>query len=397
MTDLLDKALTVKELRAQLARRTLPLNDLLPHQIPPAGEWEGWIIQAGRGSGKTAGLAKYVTDHADGPPCIKGAMPHKMALIAPTVGDAVESADRHPICIRSLNPGGRLQVKPGGTIFTFPNGSEMKLFGVHTRDDVERLRAGGNNCLVWVEELAAWRYIEDGWDQMQFGLRIGPRPHWVGSSTPKNRAKFREIITDPKVAVTRAHTDDNPHLMPSFRERSGPHVRRYYESPPGDGRGTPGRSRRRPLEAVSGSMNTGSGRKGRSARSWSGSTRKAPPNPARPGSSPPVGQSVPAPAGRTSRGFRTRSSSRTPLLPPPRTGGRAEPIAVFELTEADRIAAERNFGGDMVEITLPHRLVVRPGEPRQRLEREGDQGGTRRSLVRAGPGTSCGSVPRVGG
>src|SRR3546814_690371 len=129
MTFSLSKAEEVKRLRLELATRSLPLRDLLPHQTPPLGDWEGWLIQAGRGTGKTAGLAKYITDHVNGPRCIQGSMPHKMALIAPTVGDAVESADRHPVCLRSLSPGGRLQVKPGGTIFTWPNGSEIKLFG----------------------------------------------------------------------------------------------------------------------------------------------------------------------------------------------------------------------------------------------------------------------------
>jgi phage terminase large subunit-like protein len=164
-------------------------------------------------------MAQYVTDHVNGERCIKGDMPHKMALIAPTLGDAVESADRHPVCLRTLNPKGKLQTKPGGTIFTFENGSEIKLFGTYSRRDVDHLRAGGNNCLVWVEELAAWPELGEAWDQMQLGLRIGPHPHWVGSSTPKSRPKFREIVTDSHHHITRAHTDDNPYLEESYHQR----------------------------------------------------------------------------------------------------------------------------------------------------------------------------------
>lgn len=196
-----------------------PLRELEPHQQPPDEIDEGWLIQAGRGAGKTAAMAQYVTDHVNGEPCIKGDMPHKMALIAPTLGDAVESADRHPVCLRTLNPDGKLQTKPGGTIFTFANGAEIKLFGTYSRRDVDHLRAGGNNCLVWVEELAAWPELGEAWDQMQLGLRIGPHPHWVGSSTPKSRPKFRQIVKDPHHHITRAHTDDNPHLDASYRQR----------------------------------------------------------------------------------------------------------------------------------------------------------------------------------
>jgi len=196
-----------------------PLQTLLDYQMPPDVIEDGWLIQAGRGSGKTAGIAKYVSDHASGPACIQGDMGHKMALIAPTLGDAVESADRHPICLRTLNPGGRLLTKPGGTIFIFSNGAEIKLFGTNSRRDVEHLRAGGNNCLVWVEELAAWPELDEGWDQMQLGLRIGPHPHWVGSSTPKNRPKFREVVLEPRHHITRATSDDNIYLHASYRER----------------------------------------------------------------------------------------------------------------------------------------------------------------------------------
>lgn len=219
MTSTLDDLTRLLELVEGRDSDALPLTRLLPHQQPPEGLWDGWLIQAGRGAGKTAAMAKYVTDHVNGPPCIKGEMGHKMALIAPTIGDAVESADRHPVCLRSLSPAGKLRQRPGGTIFSWPNGSEMKLFGVHTSEDVDRLRAGGNNCLVWVEELAIWKQLESGWDQMQLGLRIGPHPHWVGSSTPKRRKKFREIVEDAGVVRTYAHTDDNPHLEESFAQR----------------------------------------------------------------------------------------------------------------------------------------------------------------------------------
>ena len=51
-----------------------------------------WLLEAGRGAGKTATAAQYVKEHLDGPPCISKALPHRVALIAPTLGDAIESA-----------------------------------------------------------------------------------------------------------------------------------------------------------------------------------------------------------------------------------------------------------------------------------------------------------------
>jgi len=210
------------------AQGAFVFDHLHPHQQPPAGtpgkDWDGWLIQAGRGSGKTAAIAKYVTDHVEGPPCIPGKMPHKMALIAPTIGDAVESADRHPVCLTSIRPDAHLRQRTGGTIVEWANGSEMKLFGTNSRRDIDRLRAGGNNCLVWVEELAAWPYIADAWDQMQFGLRTGPNPHWVGSTTPKPHPAYAAIVEDARVMVHYASTKDNPHLDPMFYDRL---IKRY--------------------------------------------------------------------------------------------------------------------------------------------------------------------------
>jgi phage terminase large subunit-like protein len=215
LTDLRER----RERILELVAAKLPLKEVDDYQLPPSLPWDGWVFQAGRGSGKTAAMADYITKHVRGPACIPGVMPHKMALVAPTIGDAVESAARHPICLKTLTPSGRLQSKAGGTIFTWPGGSEIKLFGVHTKEDVERLRAGGNNCLVWAEELAAWRYLDEGYDQMQMGLRIGPHPHWVGSTTPKRRKKYVEIVGTPGIKRTYATTDDNKHLDKSVRER----------------------------------------------------------------------------------------------------------------------------------------------------------------------------------
>lgn len=333
-------------------RRSLPLTSLLPHQTPPDPIDEGWLIQGGRGSGKTAAIAEYVTRHVDGPPCIPGAMPHKMALIAPTLGDAVESADRHPICLRTLNPGAPgLQTKAGGTIFTFTNRSEMKLFGVNTRRDVDHLRAGGNNCLVWVEELAAWPEIEEGWDQMQFGLRIGPHPHWVGSSTPKRRPKFVEIITDPHNTITRATTDDNPYLQEGFRER----LHRMY------GGTTKGRQEigGELLDEVEGAA---------WKRAWIDASRERT-APALASVSVGVDPQGSAETGMTGVVVAGRTKGNCPCgenldklphayvledasISSSPDGWARTTVAAYDRHTADRIAAERNFGGDMVESTI---------------------------------------------
>lgn len=192
----------------------------LPHQVPPPGDWLGWMLLAGRGAGKTEACASYVVKHVNGPACLTGPVPHWGAIIAPTLGDAATACYSGPAGIRHFSPEAVLSQKIGGQLITWPNGSQFKLYGAREPDDVERLRAGGNTCLVWAEEIAAWRYLEEAWDQMKFGLRVGPKPRWIGSSTPKPRPLIKKLDKGEvkNVVVTRATMYDNPFLPQHIRD-----------------------------------------------------------------------------------------------------------------------------------------------------------------------------------
>lgn len=188
----------------------------LPHQIPPEGnDWYLWLLLAGRGAGKTDACANYVNKHVMGPPCFKNG--HRIAIIAPTLSDGVDACVNGPSGLKAHNPNIKLVQALGGTMVKWPDGSEAKLFGAHNPDDVERLRAGGNRCLAWLEELAAWRYLEESYQHMRYGLRLGPRPHAVASTTPKPRKALMKLMEDPTTVVTGASTDQNPHLDSSVK------------------------------------------------------------------------------------------------------------------------------------------------------------------------------------
>lgn len=191
-----------------------------PHQVAPPGDWYGWLLLAGRGAGKTAACSAYISDHVNGPACLPGVVPHWVGIIAPTLGDAVTACFEGPSGIRHRDHGARLVQAPGGTVIRWPNGSQAKLFGAHTPDDVERLRAGGNICVAWMEELAAWRHMEACWDQLRFGLRSGKRPHWVASTTPKPKPLIKKMVEGKIQNVVRTHATmyDNPHLEQHVKE-----------------------------------------------------------------------------------------------------------------------------------------------------------------------------------
>lgn len=119
----------------------------LPHQVPPPPGFFGWLLMAGRGAGKTDACARYVHEHVYGPPCLPGPVPHWIGIIAPTLGDAATSCYAGPSGLRVHSPEAKMTTVQGGTVIRWPNGSEAKIFGAHSPEDVERLRSGGNRSL----------------------------------------------------------------------------------------------------------------------------------------------------------------------------------------------------------------------------------------------------------
>lgn len=196
------------------------------YQTPPPddGDWLHWALIGGRGTGKTDAGAHVVNTHALSPPCAPhypGG--HHIAIIAPTLGDALESCVNGPSGLKMHNRGIRVVQGMGGAHVRWPNGAEAKLFGAYTPEDVERFRSGGNRCFVWAEELAAWPKLDAVWPQMRFGLRLGPKPRVVITTTPRARKVLQMILAHPRTVEARTEdgrrptTDDNPYLHVDVR------------------------------------------------------------------------------------------------------------------------------------------------------------------------------------
>ncbi|MFF8467920.1 phage terminase large subunit family protein [Streptomyces griseus] len=211
-----------QKLRAKLWQKRWDRWTPYPWQIPPAEvETHGmWLQLGGRGTGKTDGCARYMVAHVNGPPCddrVPGG--HRMSIIAPTQGDAVESAVNGPSGLKAHDPRVVLRTTAGGTHVRWPSGAEAKLFGAHTPDDVERLRSGGNRCLVWLEEAAAMRRLGPALTHSAMGLRVGPNPHYIASTTPKPRQEIRALIARGDVITTKGRTRDAIHLPEMMRTK----------------------------------------------------------------------------------------------------------------------------------------------------------------------------------
>ncbi|MEM6678925.1 MAG: terminase family protein, partial [Pseudomonadota bacterium] len=101
-------------------------------------------------------------------------------------------------------------------LLVWPNGAEARLASAA---NPEALR-GPQFDLAWADELAKWRREREAWEMLQFCLRLGDNPRQVVTTTPRDNAVLKEIMTARDTVVTRAGTGENSaNLAPGFLER----------------------------------------------------------------------------------------------------------------------------------------------------------------------------------
>jgi hypothetical protein len=74
----------------------------------------------------------------------------------------------------------------------------------------------------WLDELAAWDYLDDAWDMLQFGMRLGQHPKIIATTTPKPKPLIVDLVNrdGDDVCYTTASTYDNiKNLAPTFQKQ----------------------------------------------------------------------------------------------------------------------------------------------------------------------------------
>jgi predicted phage terminase large subunit-like protein len=102
------------------------------------------------------------------------------------------------------------------------NGAVAMLFSA---DEPDHLR-GHQHDVAWCDEVAAWRYARDAWEMLMLGLRLGKNPRVVVTTTPKpvdiligtgENGRMLGLLNDPGCAVTRGSSFLNEaNLAPTF-------------------------------------------------------------------------------------------------------------------------------------------------------------------------------------
>lgn len=192
-----------------------------PAQQEPEGRWTTWIILAGRGFGKTRAGAQWVHGIMTGTTPLARGRYGRMAIVAETAADARDVLVQGESGILAISPPGfKPEYTPSLRKLEWPNGAQAHLYNAVEPD---QLRGPQHDC-AWCDELAKWRYAQDTWDQLQFGLRLGDDPRQLVTTTPRPIDIIRDLLDDDRevkpdgvVAVTRGTTYENiSNLAPAF-------------------------------------------------------------------------------------------------------------------------------------------------------------------------------------
>lgn len=356
--DLLDR-LPVDKKQSWLARINWR-NAAHKFQIPPAGLWRAWMMQAGRGSGKTRtgaqDVVEYATEHRE----------IRYAVVAPTQGDVRKTCFEGESGIKEVLRQFGLEEERD---YVYRRSDlELELLSTESliqgfsSEKPDRLR-GPQFHRAWCDELAAWKdaalgdVVDTTFNNLGMGLRLGEDARMIITTTPKRVALVRELVARDDVKITRGSTYDNlANLSSTFAEA----ILRYEGTTLG---------RQELMGELIGEVEGALWNADLIDRSR---LREAGPMSRVIVGVDPAGsvhnETGIVAAGATAGNCLCGSKANLPhvyilrdssVAATPDGWGRAT-VSCFDATSADRVVAERNFGGDMVESVI---RSVRPGIP----------------------------------
>lgn len=188
-----------------------------PDQRPPrwSDDWLTLLMSGGRGSGKTrtgSEISHQVSNHTP-----------SIALIAATGPDLRDTMVEGDSGILACSPPGKRPLwEPSKKRLTWPNGCVALGYSA---EEPDRLR-GPNKGFIWGDEPAHWPLVKDVMDNALLGLRVKwtldhkPwKPKVVLTTTPKPTPWLRELIADPQTVVHRVSTYANiQNLADTYRD-----------------------------------------------------------------------------------------------------------------------------------------------------------------------------------
>lgn len=308
-----------------------------PKQVMPEGDYLTWLLMTGRGFGKNWALSKNII-HA-----IEHKGYRRIALVGRTVPDVRKTMIEGESGILALSPPWfKPEYTPSNRELIFPNGA---ICTTYTAVEPDQLR-GPQHDLAGVDELAAFRQVngeQEAWSNLKEGLRIGKQPRIIATTTPRPTKFMRDLVKDDLTRTTGGHSDENKaNLHPAWYAN-------VIEPLKGTRRGRQ-EAEGLLLEDVEGSL-------------WQHDdidrdrVSELPPgvalvrvvvaiDPAG-GGGDEIGIIA---AAKASDGHYYILRDRSLFATPAQWGWEAKKL--YDEVQADRVVAEKNYGGDMVEATI---------------------------------------------
>lgn len=189
-----------------------------PNQLGPTqgdtATWLEWLVLGGRGAGKTRTGAEFIVDQ------VMNRGKRVGALIGATSSDVRDTMlsyqNPHPDAsgiFKVAPPWFYPRLEQSKRRIVWPNGA---IHFLYSAEEPDRLR-GPQHDHAWGDELIAWKYA-DTYDQLKMTLRLGESPQLCLTTTPRPLPVLLELlrrakIPSERVGLSRSRTDDNVHNL----------------------------------------------------------------------------------------------------------------------------------------------------------------------------------------
>lgn len=179
-------------------------------QMPPPGDWLVWLVCAGRGFGKTRAGAEWVRAIARSEP------EARIALIGASLSEARSIMVEGESGILAVSrPDRRPSFEPSKRRLVWPGGAQAFLYSA---GEPESLR-GPQHSHAWCDEVAKW---DNGngkamaaWDNLLMGMRLGKDQRIAVTTTPRAVPLLQRLLADEATVITRGSTYDNAANLPN--------------------------------------------------------------------------------------------------------------------------------------------------------------------------------------
>ena len=170
----------------------------------PEGEWRTWLIMAGRGFGKTRTGAEAVRQWIDSGKC------KHVALVAKSLKEARHVMVEGESGLLSVYPENqRPQYYASKRLIVWPHGAKATLYSGDVPDQFRGPQFDG----AWIDELAKYKNPCETLQHLNLALRLGQYPQVIITTTPRPLKLLEDLVAqskcDKNVRLTRGTTYDN--------------------------------------------------------------------------------------------------------------------------------------------------------------------------------------------